>query len=60
MDIPLEKAVRCATYNPARAIGILDAYGTIEAGKHAHCVLLDERGLSVRAVIKDGILISKA
>ena len=60
MDIPLEKAVRCATYNPARAIGILDAYGTIEAGKHAHCVLLDERDLSVRAVIKDGILISKA
>ena len=55
MGIGLEKAVRCATYNPARAIGILDQYGTIEAGKHADCVLLDQKDLSVREVIKDGV-----
>ena len=58
MGIPLEKAVRCATYNPARAIGILDAYGTIEAVKHADAVLLDEKTLQVRGVMKDGVLLS--
>ena len=57
MGIPLEKALRCATYNPALSIGILDQYGTIEAGKHADCVLLDQEDLSVREVIKDGVRI---
>ena len=56
MGIPLETAVRCATSNPARAIGIQDEYGTIEEGKRADCVLLDEKDLSVRGVIKDGDL----
>ena len=55
MGIPLEKAVRCATYNPALVIGIMDQYGTIEEGKHADCVLLDQKDLRVKAVIKDGV-----
>ena len=57
MNIPLEYAVRCATYNPARAIGIQDAYGSIEAGRKADCVLLNRQDLSVQAVVKDGRLL---
>lgn len=57
MNVPLEYAVRCATYNPARAIGIQDAYGSIEAGRKADCVLLNRQDLSVQAVVKDGRLL---
>ena len=32
MGIPLETAVRAATYNPARAIGAADVCGSITAG----------------------------
>ena len=50
MGIPLEKAVRAATENPARAIGIFDRYGSIEPGKAARAVLMD-RQLNIRKVI---------
>ena len=54
MGIPLESAVRCATANPARVIGIQDRYGSIRPGRRADAVLLDRGDLHVRAVIKDG------
>ncbi len=57
MHIPLESAVRCATLNPARVIGAQETVGSIEEGKRANAVLLDERDLHVCAVIKDGIRI---
>ncbi len=53
MNIPLETAVACATSHPARALGILRDYGTLEEGKYADVVLLDE-DLAVRHVIKHG------
>ena len=53
MDIPLETAIACATINTAKALGIDDEYGTIENGKKADIVLLNE-DLSLAAVIKDG------
>lgn len=53
MEIPLEVAVACATKNPAKCLGVYDKYGSITAGKKANLVLLD-KGLSVKAVIKDG------
>lgn len=53
MNIPLETAVRCATLNPAKKLGILDQVGTLEAGKKADVVLLDQ-GLDLKLVIKDG------
>lgn len=56
MGIPLETAGACATMNPAKSLGIYDQYGSIEAGKKAHIVLLDS-GLELQAVIKDGIRI---
>ena len=58
MNIPLETAVRCASINPARAIGIDDRRGSIEAGKRADVVLLrKDSALSLAAVVKDGKVI---
>ncbi len=52
MGIPLEKAVAAATINPARCIGISDRYGSLEAGKLANIVLIDQKDLEIRHVIK--------
>lgn len=41
MGISVEAAVRCATENPARAIGIFDSCGSISVGKRADLVRLD-------------------
>ena len=56
MGIPLTEAVACATSNPARALGILDDYGTLEPGKYADVVLLSP-DLKVLQVVKHGILL---
>ena len=56
MGIPLEDAVRCASLNPAKAIGVDALYGSIEAGKKGDVVLL-RKDLSLAGVIKDGVCI---
>lgn len=56
MDLPLETAVACATINPARSLGVEEHYGSLETGKKAHVVLLDQ-DLELKAVIKDGVKI---
>lgn len=40
MGIPLASAVKCASQNPARAIGIIENYGTLTPGKYANIVVL--------------------
>ena len=57
MGIPLTTAVACAASHPAKALGILDDYGTLETGKYADVVLLDADDLTVRQVIKHGRLL---
>jgi predicted amidohydrolase YtcJ len=59
---PLD-ALRAATLNPARVLGMEDSLGTIEAGKLADLVLLDSNPLEdishtqqIRAVVADGRL----
>lgn len=42
MHIPLESAIKCAAVNPAKAIGIYGEYGSLEAGKYANVVILDQ------------------
>ena len=57
MGIPLESAVRCASYNAAKSIGVEDVCGSIETGKYGDCVLLRKDDLQVQAVILGGTLI---
>ncbi|MCI9133569.1 MAG: N-acetylglucosamine-6-phosphate deacetylase [Lachnospiraceae bacterium] len=42
MGIPLWTAVKCATVNPAKSIGIYDRFGSLDPGKTANVVLLNE------------------
>ena len=53
MGLPLEAAVRAATENPARAIGVFDERGSLDAGKVADVVLLNA-DLNVAGVILRG------
>ena len=55
--IPLADAVRSCTYNPARSIGIEDRAGTLDVGKEASLVLLDEAELSIRAIVFKGQIV---
>lgn len=57
MGIPLETAVCCASYNPARAIGMEKLCGSIDTGKYADCVLLTKDGLEIRGVILGGTVL---
>ena len=52
--IPLADAVRASSYNPAQAIGIDDRAGSLETGKEASVVVLDEKDLSIRAILFKG------
>ena len=36
------EALKCATFNPAKYLGIADLHGSIESGKIANLVVLDE------------------
>lgn len=54
--IPLADAVRAASYNPAKAIKIDDRAGSLETGKEASIVLLNQDDLSVRMIIFKGEL----
>ncbi len=57
MGIPLESAVKCATVNPAKSVGIYDRYGSIAPQKKANVVLLKKEDLSLKQVILEGQLL---
>ena len=57
MGIPLECAVRCATYNPAKSIGVDAVCGSIAEGKYGDCVLLKKEDLTMQGVILGGQLV---
>jgi N-acetylglucosamine-6-phosphate deacetylase len=52
--IPLKDAVRAAAYNPAQSIGIHHRVGSLEVGKEASLILLDEKNLSIRDIVFRG------
>ena len=58
MGIPLASAVKAASANPARALGLAAERCAIEAGKVADAVLLDKETLDVRAVVLRGELLA--
>ena len=53
MGIPTESAIKAATINPARSIGIDNVVGSIEAGKRADILIVDE-DMKLEAVIISG------
>lgn len=54
MGIPLASAVKAATANPARALGISEDHGSLNIGAVANAVLLDKSTLEVKRVILRG------
>lgn len=42
-DVPLEDAVACATLNPAEMVGVDHTVGSIDPGKRADLLLVDDR-----------------
>ena len=55
--IPLADAVTAAAVNPARVLGIDDRLGTLDAGKEANVVVLDQH-LDVKAVLFHGKVVA--
>ena len=53
--IPLYECVNCATLNPANAIGVADKKGSIEVGKDADIVILDNE-FNVKKTIIGGVV----
>ena len=53
MNVPLESAVRAASENPARSIGIDADYGSLAAGRYGNVILADA-DLNIQAVIQKG------
>ena len=61
------EALKTATYNPAKFLGMLDRLGTVEEGKLADLVLLDANPLEdihntqkIRAVVLNGRYLDRA
>ena len=54
--IPLADAVKCATINPAKRIGVADRKGSIAEGKDADLVVVDD-AFNIKYVFKNGVLI---
>ena len=54
-QIPMDKAIKAATINPARAIGIDDKYGSIALNLAGNIILMDE-DFNIKYIIKDGII----
>ena len=56
MDIPLEDALLAATANPARALGIWESRGSIEPGKVADCIILDDQVRVDQVILRGSLL----
>lgn len=51
--LPLASAVKCASVNPAKALGLFADRGSLDVGKYADIVILDQE-LQIRQIIKRG------
>lgn len=54
--IPLATAVKCASVNPAKNLGIYESYGSITPGKYANILIVGE-DLELKHVILRGKLL---
>ena len=53
MGVPLESAVRAASENPARCIGVDADYGSLAEGRYGNVILADA-DLNIKTVIRHG------
>ena len=58
VGVRLEDAVKAATINPARSVGMDDRLGSLKVGKYADIVICDTE-LNIKYVIVDGKIIRK-
>ena len=58
--IPVADAVRAASYNPARSIGMEDRIGSLIEGKEATFVLLDKETLETKRIVFKGKTVGQA
>ena len=58
MNVPLENAVRFASENPARQLGIFDETGSITVGKYADIVAVNREGAVVFVMVNGKILLN--
>ncbi|KAF9486026.1 Metallo-dependent hydrolase [Pholiota conissans] len=56
----LGEAIKCATYNPAKCLGIENKKGTLRPGAHADLVVLDRQGVVLETWIKAKKIWSKS
>ena len=59
VGVPFEKAVDCATINPAKNLGIDNEVGSIKVGKRADFVVLNDK-YDVLLTVRDGKIVYKA
>ena len=57
MGVPLESAVRAASENPARSIGVDADYGTLAPGRYGSVILADD-DLNILTVVQKGKIIA--
>lgn len=58
MGVPLESAVRAASWNPARCIGVDADYGSLAAGHYGNVLLLDQHLRLVKVIQKGKVIAS--
>ncbi|MDY5730428.1 MAG: N-acetylglucosamine-6-phosphate deacetylase [Eubacteriales bacterium] len=58
MGIPLASAVKCASVNPAKEIGIYHKYGSLDKNKYANIILVDKDTLQIKYRVFKGKLIA--
>ena len=56
VGVPLEDAVKTATINPAKSVGMEDSVGSLKEGKFADIVILD-KDLNIKYVFVNGKLV---
>lgn len=56
MGIPLESAVRAASENPAKSIGVDADYGSLAEGRYGNVILVDD-ALNIKSVIQKGVVL---